>query len=216
MDVHASEKEQIENLKKWWKENGSSLITGALLGLSLLFGGKTWMNWKESQAQNASNIYAQMEAALKRNELETVRGQANELIGNYTGSGYATLAALTLGKLAMQDKEPEAARAQLEWALEHARSAQLGNIARTRLIRVLIDSAAYDAADAQLKAVVDPGEYRYIYAELRGDLAWARGDEQAAAAAYREALDGLPPQAPNGAYLRVKYENLAGTDSEAP
>ncbi len=213
MDVNASEKEQIENLKKWWKENGSSLITGVLLGLSLLFGAKTWMNWKESQAQNASNVYAQMESALKRNDIATVRGQANELISNYTGSGYAPLAALTLGKLAMQDEELAAAQGQLEWALDHAKTSQVGNIARTRLIRVLIDEHLYEQAAAQLASATDVGEYRHIYGELQGDLAFAQGKMEQAADAYREALAGLPPQAPNAAYLRVKYENVAGADA---
>jgi len=215
MDANMSEKEQIEQLKKWWKENGSSLITGVLLGLSLLFGGKAWMNWKDTQAQNASNIYAQMQSALKNNDVVMARSQANELISNYSGSGYATLAALNLAKLAMQDHEDAAAQAQLEWALAHARTPQLENIARTRLLRVLIDEKNYEQAETVFSQVVDAGEYSVIYTELQGDLAFARGDAGAAAEAYRAALDALPVQAPNAAYLRVKYENLSGADAVA-
>jgi predicted negative regulator of RcsB-dependent stress response len=58
MDIHASEKEQVEALKKWWKENGSSLITGLLLGAAILLGGKAWFSYRETQALSASNIYA--------------------------------------------------------------------------------------------------------------------------------------------------------------
>lgn len=213
MDVHASEKEQIESLKKWWKENSSSLITGVLLGLSLIFGGKAWLSWKDTQTQNASNVYTQMQSALRQQDIETARGQANALISNHTGSGYASLAALVLAKLAMQDGEMAAAQGQLEWAVEHARTKQLEHIARSRLVRVLIDEKAYAQAEALLAGVNDVGEYRYIYTELQGDLAFAKGETERAAEAYRDALANLPAQAPNAAYLRVKYENLAGTDA---
>lgn len=213
MDVHASEKEQIESLKKWWKENGSSLITGVLLGVSLIFGARAWMNWKDTQVENASNTYAMLQTALKQNELEMVRNQANELISHSSETGYAVLAAMILAKLAVQDDEMAAAQAQLEWALEHAKTPQVSNIARTRLVRVLIDEKDYSGAGDVLAKATDMGEYRGVYAELKGDLAFAKGDKAAAATAYREALDTLPSTASNLTYLRVKYENLAGTDT---
>ena len=213
MDVNTSEKEQIENLKKWWKDNGSSLITGVLLGLTLLFGGKAWMNWKDTQAQNASNVYTQMQSALNQNNIELARSQANELISNHTSSGYAPLAALMLAKLEVQEGKLAAAQGQLKWALEHARTPQLTHISRTRLVRTLIDEKAYDQAETQLSQVADAGEYAAVYTELKGDLAFARGDTKGAAEAYREALAALPPEAPNVTYLRVKYENIAGADS---
>lgn len=216
MDENLSEKEQVEQLKKWWKENGSSLITGALLGLSLLFGGKTWMDWKDTQAQNASNIYVQMQSALKQNDAEATRNQAGELISNYPESAYASLAALVLAKLAVQEGEPAVAQAQLEWALENAKTAQIANIARSRLVRVLIDGKEYARAEALLSEPVDAGEYQYVYTELQGDLAFAQGELEGAASAYREALAMMPEQAPNAAYLKVKYENIAGTETEMP
>ncbi len=213
MDVNASEKEQIESLKKWWKDNGSSLITGVLLGLTLLFGGKAWVNWKDTQAQNASNVYTQMQSALNQNNIELARGQANELISNHTGSGYAPLAALMLAKLEVQDGKIAAAQGQLEWALEHAKTPQMTHVVRTRLVRALIDEKAYDQAETLISQVTDAGEYSAVYTELKGDLAFAKGETKRAADAYRDALAAFPPDAPNVTYLRVKYENLAGSDS---
>jgi len=213
MDVHASEKEQIESLKKWWKENGSSLVTGALLGVSLIFGGKAWVNWKDTRMENASNSYALMQAALKQNDVDAVRNQANDLITNASGSGYAPLAALTLARLAMQDGEIAAAQGQLEWALEHAKTPQLADITRSRLVRVLIDQEEYAQAEAVLSQVTDAGGYQAIYAELQGDLAFAQGESKRAAEAYQEALALLPVTAPNATYLRVKHENLTSVET---
>ena len=210
MDVHASEKEQIEALKKWWKDNGSSIITGLLLGVSILLGGKAWFSYQETQALSASNIYAQMMAASNRNEAEIVRQRASELISNYTGSAYAPLASLLLAKLAIQDNELAAAQAQLQWALEHTASAEVKHTARIRLVRVMIDQQQYESAAQLLSAVTDPGAYRYLYVELEGDLAMAQNKPEQAARSYEQALDQMPAQAPNQAFLTAKYENVIG------
>jgi len=220
MDVHASEKEQVEALKQWWKDNGSSVVTGVLLGLSVLLGAKAWQSYQERQAMSASNIYAQMMAyaagdSATKGPNEQVQALANELISNHSGSVYATLAALELAREAVGQGELPAAQAQLQWALEHAGSPEITHTARLRLIRVLIDQGLYDDADKQFAAVQDPGAYAYQYSELKGDLALARGQQAAAAAAYKQALDALPENAPNQALLTAKYESVSGS-GDAP
>jgi predicted negative regulator of RcsB-dependent stress response len=213
MDVHASEQEQIEALKKWWKDNGSSVVTGLLLGLSALLGVKAWFGYQESQALNASNIYAQMLAAAGGDRSEQVRDNANELITNYTGTGYAPLAALLLAQLAVEQGEPDAARAQLRWALDHADSEEMRHTARTRLIRLMIAEGDYAGAEQLLAATPEASGYGYLYAELKGDLAVAQGEPAVAASAYRTALDSMPAQSPQRAFLKAKYEDVAGADN---
>jgi len=210
LDIHASEKEQLEALKRWWKDNGSSIITGLLLGVSILLGGKAWFSYQETQALSASNIYAQMMAAANNNEAEIVRKQASELITNYTRSAYAPLASLLLAKLAVQENELAAAQAQLQWALDHAASTEVKHTARMRLLRVMIEQQQYESAAKLLSAVTDPGAYRYLYAELEGDLAMAQNKPEQAARAYKQAIDQMPAQAPNQTFLTAKYENVTG------
>jgi len=210
LDIHASEKEQLEAIKKWWKDNGSSIITGLLLGVSILLGGKAWFSYQETQALSASNVYAQMMVAANNNEAEMVRKQASELITNYTGSAYAPLASLLLAKLAVQENELAAAQAQLQWALDHAASTEVKHTARMRLLRVMIEQQQYESAAQLLSAVTDPGAYRYLYSELEGDLAMAQNKPEQAAGAYKQALDQMPAQAANQAFLTAKYENVSG------
>ena len=38
MEINETEEQQLESLKRWWKENASSVITGLLLGLALAAG----------------------------------------------------------------------------------------------------------------------------------------------------------------------------------
>jgi len=209
VDVHASEKEQIEQLRKWWKENGASIVTGLLLGLSVLFGVKAWFGYQDSQAANASNLYAQMMTGLSSQQNEQVRSRANDIIGNYSGTGYAPLAALALARLAVDEADPASAQIQLEWALDHADSDEIRHLARLRLVRVLIDQKDWKGAAARIAEAGDAGAYRYLYDELRGDLALAKGDAAAARSAYKAALEAMPPQSPASGFLTTKYENVA-------
>ncbi len=214
MDVHASEKEQIEALKNWWKKDGSSVITGLLLGLSVLLGGKAWFSYQDSQVAKASDLYAQMMTDLSAQKNEQVRKRANEIISNHSGTGYAPLAALVLARLAVDNGQPAAAQVQLAWALAHADSDQVRHVARLRLVRVLIEQQAWDAAADQLAGVGDKGAYQYLYSELEGDLALAQGQTDKARSAYKAALDAMPPQSPAAGFLTTKYENLALAGAE--
>jgi predicted negative regulator of RcsB-dependent stress response len=217
MDGHASEKEQVEALRKWWQDNGSSVVTGVLLGLSVLLGSKAWQSYQERQVLNASNTYAQMMSYAGNADSggmdEQVKALANELISNYSGSAYASLAALLLARHAVEQGELPAAQAQLQWALEHAGSDEIRHTARIRLVRVLIDQQLFEDAGKQLAAVQDPGAYASLYSELKGDLAVAQGQAAAAAEAYRQALDTLPAGASNLALLTAKYESVSGGDT---
>ena len=211
-----SEKEQIEALHKWWKENGSSIITGLLLGVSILVGGKAWFSYQETQSLNASNIYAMMMAASQAGQAEEVRNQANKLITDYTQSAYAPLASLQLARLAVQEGELAAAQAQLQWAMDHADLIEVRHEARIRMVRVMIAQQQYEQAVQLLASVTDPGAYDYLYAELEGDIAVAEGKPEKAASAYKKALDKMPSQAPNQAYLMAKYEDVRGAGAASP
>jgi len=212
--MSAEEKEQIEALQKWWKENGSSIITGLLLGVAILLGGKAWFGYQETQSQNASNIYAVMMGASQAGKQEEVRTQANRLIAEYTDTAYAPLASLLLAKYAVQDGELAAAQAQLQWALDQTASPEIRHEARMRLLRVMIAQQQYAPAAQLLDSVTELGPYESLYAELEGDLAVAEGEPEKAASAYKKALDAIPPQAPNRGYLVAKYEDARGAGTE--
>ena len=79
-----------------------------------------------------------------------------------------------------------------------------------RLVRVMIAQQEYAPAAQLLASVKDPGPYGYLYAELEGDLAVAEGKPEKAVSAYEKALDTMPSQAPNQAYLMAKYEDVRG------
>ena len=138
MDANETDEQRLERIKDWWKENASSVITGLLLGLALLFGGKSWFAYQDRKADEASNIYAGMMNALSRGDENLVNDRAGVLIGEYSSTPYATLAALAQAKVKLEQGVPEAAHAQLQWVLDKADSRALRPLVRLRLARVML------------------------------------------------------------------------------
>lgn len=217
MDIHETEEQQVEALKKWWKENSSSIITGILLGLAVLFGTKTWFSYQETQAGNASNIYTGMMVALDRGEEAVVTGRAGILIADYPGTPYATLAALALARVKLEQGELTAAHAQLQWALDNTGSDVVRQTVRLRLARVMIDEDNLDGAEALLGETPPDAAFEPLYAELRGDIQLARGNANTARVQYEQALAGLQPAAPGYRLVKLKVDNIQPEeDSGAP
>ena len=218
MDINETEEQQVEALKKWWKDNGSSIITGVLLGLALLFGGKSWFAYQERVAENASNIYTTMMVALDNGEEGVVTEKAGTLIADYSATPYAALAALALAKLKLEQGELEAAHAQLQWALDNSGSDVIGEIVRLRLARVMLAENNPDAAQALIEQVDAGTAYQPLYLELRGDIEAARGNPASARTEYAQALAGMQPGFPGRQLVELKYEGMAasGEAGESP
>ena len=214
MEINETEEQRIEHIKAWWKENASSVITGLLLGLALLFGAKSWFAYQDRRAEEASNIYVTMSGALARGDENLVRESAGSLIEEYSSSPYATLAALTLAKLHLAHNELEAAHAQLQWALDKSDAAPLRPLLRLRLARVMVAEGKLDETEALLAQSTPDKAYAPLYNELKGDINAARGAVDEARAQYELALATLPPESAERHLVQLKYDNT--TASAAP
>jgi predicted negative regulator of RcsB-dependent stress response len=220
METHTTEEQQIENLKNWWKENGGSIVTGVVLGLAILFGAKAWFAYQAREAETASNLYAVMLAGLRDDDARAVADKAGVLISDFSSTPYAVLAALALAKLKIEADELDAAQAELQWAIEHARSELIRDTARVRLVRVLIAKGDLDAARGVLEQERAGSGFEAIFAELRGDIHAADGEAAQAEAAYRQALAGMEPDSPGHRLLQLKYDSTrmitAATEGSSP
>jgi predicted negative regulator of RcsB-dependent stress response len=207
MDANETDEQRLENIKAWWKENASSVITGLLLGLALLFGAKSWIAYQERKADEASNIYAILMNALSRGDESLVNDRAGVLIGEYSSTPYATLAALALAKVKLEQGLPEAAHAQLQWALDKSGSDVLRPLVRLRLARVMVAEGNLDGAEALLSQSPTESAFAPLVNELQGDIHAARGAVDEARAEYEIALAALPPESAEYRLLQLKYEN---------
>jgi len=192
---HLSDEEQLENLKRWWKENGLFTIAAVVLCIGGYFG---WDNWKANQQQKmetASELYQQMmevaivEPGQKANDTQhrLVNELATQLKEEFSSSQYARYGALLVAKLAVEKNDLDAAAEQLRWALDDADEG-LGLVIKLRLAKVEASRDNIDLALSMLNGV-DAQTLSSAYAEARGDFYLMKGDKAAAYEAYKQALE---------------------------
>lgn len=187
MSVYKTDDEQVEAIKKWWKENGKSVIGGIVLGFAIIGGWQGWQGWERNQGESASILFDTLRQSVRNQAFDKAIEDGKRLVGEYGGSAYASFAGLELARLAYEKGEKAAARGHLRWVAESAPDPTLREVARLRLGKLLLDMGETEA----LEALLEPSPLSAFageFAELRGDLARAKGDQTGARAAYRDAL----------------------------
>jgi predicted negative regulator of RcsB-dependent stress response len=152
---------------------------------------------------------------VRGNDLAKAKDAVTQLEDKYAGTGYAPRAAMLLARMLFDGGDKAGARAQLQWALEHADEDELRQVARFRLAELQLDEQQYDAALATLDAKHDDA-FAGIYADLRGDILAAAGRAADARGAYQTAVAKLDPKSPYRNYVQVKLDALGGPLGAAP
>ncbi|MCB1826347.1 MAG: tetratricopeptide repeat protein, partial [Candidatus Competibacteraceae bacterium] len=209
MDQYTDD-ERVEDLKKWWKENGASIIGGIALGLVAIFGWQYWNSYRATQAEAASQAYDIFVAATEKPDAEQARQQGQGLLTDFPHSAYAALTALRLAKLAMDSGDTAAASQRLEWVIGNAQLDEFKDIARLRLARVLFAAGRTEEAGKLLESVTTT-TLMAERDELRGDLYLASNDAAKARTAYAAALAASG----GNTLLQLKFDNLAPPTAES-
>jgi predicted negative regulator of RcsB-dependent stress response len=207
VDVYKTEEEQVEAIKKWWSENGKSIITGVVLGITAIFGWRAYDSHTALQAEAASTLYEQMIVAARQNDNENISVYANRIIDGYKSSTYSVFAAMMLAKVAAEAGELDQAEAHLRWVLDNNSQAELEHIARLRLTRIFIAADKLELA-AETLNVSKPGEFVARYEELRGDIYAKQGKSEEAQLAYEKSLANTQASEEARSVLQMKLDNL--------
>ncbi|GGE70455.1 hypothetical protein GCM10011533_23600 [Streptosporangium jomthongense] len=216
-----TEEEQIQAIKDWWKNNGSSLLIGIGAALAIVFGWQVWQNHQEQQRAEAANQFATLLNAFadQTDETtgETVAFVAKTLREDYTDSAYAVYGNLILARQQlMEDNNAEAAIDSLQWALDKAGDYEaLALVVRNRLARAQFSAGRYDEALATIEnagSVERADAFAAIFSELRGDILLAQGDTKGAREAYLTARE--QSQQGRSGLLELKLSDL-GVGEEA-
>ena len=122
MSDYLTEEEQVEALKKWWRENGKAIVGGAVLGLALVGGWQAWQSYQKGEAELASAYYEEFMLAAKAGAtyISPFVGrleQASGLVDAAAADSYAGEFAVLRGDLAMQQGDKARARAAYQEAL---------------------------------------------------------------------------------------------------
>jgi len=207
--AYESEQEQIETIVKWWKENGTAVVAGFLIGLGLLIAWRWWQTYTTQQAQLASVTYDQVLYALEKSEPEKARQAVQMLLSKHSNSPYAALAVLNLARQDLKQGDIEASHARLEWVIEQNHSIpELTHVARLRKAKLFLAQHKIAEAKKLLANVTTQPNFAAAYAELKGDIAVAEQQVEVARQAYTQALtsEDLAPKYRD--WLQMKLDDL--------
>jgi len=207
MNMHISEDEQVEALKKWWKENGTAVIIGVAIGLGIIVGFWKWREYTSQLQYEASDIYIQFTDALAEKNAETMASRYQTLIKDYSGTSYAVMAAMQMAKQAIEKNDLDKADSELRWALDHAGQDVIAHLARVRLARVLLAKQKVDEALTLIQGL-KPSSFDAEYAEIRGDIYRQKGNASEARKAYQTALDSSLYSGKRREFVRMKMSDL--------
>jgi|TARA_R100000988_G_C3983428_1_gene158279 predicted negative regulator of RcsB-dependent stress response len=186
-----SEEEQLDVVKRWWKENGTSLIAGAVLAAAGVFGWNAWQNYQEGQSEAASARYQQLVTITAANSLEDDQlAAARELIGELTDQHgrtlYAELAQLLEARLAVQEGDLAAAKQALQDVASNSSRRYVQSLAWLRLARIEVAEGNPEAALALLDQPISDA-LAAQQANVRGDAFLAQNQPEQARDAWQTA-----------------------------
>ena len=188
-----SDEEQLDAVKRWWKENGISLVAGAVLAGAGVFGWHAWQNYQQGQSEAASMRYQQIVNMTMNNELAdddvaSVREMVSELNEEHGNTLYAELALLLDARLAVQQDDLEGAKASLESVANDSSRRYVQSLAWLRLARVELADGNPDEALTLLEKPISDA-LAAQRADVRGDAFVAKGDTDAARDAWENAME---------------------------
>ncbi len=210
-----TEEEQIEAIKRWWKENGRTAVLGIVLAVTAVVSWQYWNGFKQANAEQASALYqnfiaaatAQQGQPLSDENRKTAEHLASQITTDYSSSVYSQYVTLWLAKSAVETQDYEAAKKHLLWVLDQEPDASTKAVVETRLARIYLQEGDHDKAMSYVAAEAPEG-YKSQYFEVKGDILAAKGDDKGAHDAYQAALDTVK-LAQLHPILEMKRDNYA-------
>jgi len=207
---YQTEEQQVEQLKEWWKDNGTPLIVGAVLGLSGFFGWKFWNEKQIATQEAASDLYVAVSEQIGKEDTAKLAENATKVKNNFPESSYAILSAFHLAKLAVEDNQLDKAVTELTWVIDKHATNELVHIAKIRLARILVAQQKSEQALPLLAFANDSG-YFEIASLIKGDAFMALDRKTEALEAYK-AADTAGKVTANHPTLKIMIEELTASE----
>lgn len=207
MEIYSTEEQQVEAIRKWWKENKWSVIGGVIIGIAVLAGGRAWVEGQHSYMESAYSDYQKMVQNISSGKIDEAEKLGASVLGQYSDTPYASLAALALANLKLSKGDLVAAESHLHWALDNTKQESVKHETRLRLARVFLADNKPDEA-MKLLNITDTGDYSAAYEQLKGDIFVKLKKYDSARTSYSRALQESSPASPDRRSLQMKLDDL--------
>lgn len=189
MQIYETEEEQLEAMKKWWQENGKSIISGVVLGLGALAGWNIWQENKKNTLMEASGLYQELLTANTNTQTDSVQTLSERLTGEYNGTPYANFGQLFQAKQKVEANDLTGAKNILQRLLADSDDSELNYIVRLRLVKVMAALGETEAALEVLAKAPYSQAFESQNSEIKGDLLLTLERFDEAREAYQNAKD---------------------------
>ena len=197
-----TDEEKAEELKAWWKENGTSVIAGVALAVAALFGWEYWQKHQITTAESASALYSESRNAEKP---EDAARMLQQLRDEYSSTPYAAMAGLQSAKNHAEAGAYQKSADALQWVIDNSSEAEYQDVARLRLARVLVTMEQPDKA-LTLAEQEYPESFESLLEEIKGDIFVAQKKTDEARKAYERAI--LTNQGGSTEFIQMKLDDL--------
>ena len=222
--MNRTDEEEIELLKRLWKEYGQPIVAGLVITMVAVFGYKAYQKNQYETASAASGLYQNLldtvqsvqAEKLTEEQMSTVSHVVNTLQEEHGGSRYAAYGTLLLAQQKVLANDLDAARKSLEWVLTQKPDAELEQVTRVRLARVMLgqsDDNGQAALDLLAKTKSETS-FTATIESVRGDAYLALGQQVKARESYQKALDAARDSGESRPLLQFKLDDLAANVEE--
>ncbi len=187
------------------------LVTAVLLAFAAWSG---WKYYQRDQASKAAMLYEEIVKAAEAKDQVKLARAADDIKERFSGTPYAQMGLLTAAKSAFDANDLKAAKAHLQWIVDHGRTEEFKAIARIRLAGLLLDEKSYDEG-LKLLSGDFPDQFAALVADRRGDLLFAQNKIDEARKAFKTALEKTEIKNPARQLIQLKLDALGGNAASA-
>ena len=208
MDELLSEKEQIQYMRDWWRENRFYIFIFGALVIGGVAGKSAWETSVENDQLMASSLYESLAVKISENNLEAGIVIAEGIYADHNDSIYADQARLAMAYFYMSQSRDEDAANELRQLITDSENHELALIGRMRLAKILLYQSKYQEVLDLIEGNVGHA-FETKYSELIGDAYYGLEDYQSAEFAYMSALQNTgAPQVIDAALVQMKINDL--------